>query len=133
LSAGGYREFLVYGYEEPELALRLWLAGIAIEYFPITIIHNHFCTPDERRDDNEYDYLYARNGILMSSLNMPLWFGLPHGLARSIRHSIHFRKNFGAKFCGTLSGVWLSFALWQKRTPCRFAQALAWCRHVKEN
>jgi GT2 family glycosyltransferase len=132
LAVGGFRKFFVYGYEEPELAMRLWLKGYEIWYDPdVVISHNHFETPNECRDHREYDYLYARNGILMSSLNLPLWFGLPHGLARSFRRSLHRRRNFGAKAGGTLAGLWLSLTLWRERTPCQFKKALAWCRHIK--
>jgi GT2 family glycosyltransferase len=132
LAVGGYRKFFVYGYEEPELAMRLWLHGYEIWYDPEVVInHNHFESPGEQRNNKEYHYLYARNGILMSSLNMPLWFGLPHGLARSFRHSLYRPRNCGAKARGTLAGLWLSLTLWRERTPCRFQQALAWCRHVK--
>lgn len=129
LAVGGYRNFFVYGYEEPELAMRLWLNGYEIWYdSEVVINHNHFETPGEQRDHKEYDYLYARNGILMSSLNMPLWFGLPHGLARSVRRSIHFRRNYSAKFRGTLAGLWLSLTLWRERAPCSIRKAINWCR-----
>lgn len=129
LSVGGYREFFTYGYEEPELALRLWQRGLRIEYFPdVVVAHNHLETPDERRDHREYDFLYARNGILMSSLNMPLWFGLPHGLARSLRLSLRLKRNLWQKAKGTIAGIWLTFARWQQRTPCSFSKALQWCR-----
>ncbi len=132
LAVGGYRRCFVYGYEEPELAMRLWLNGYEIWYDPAVVInHNHLETPGEQRNNKEYDYLYARNGILMSSLNMPLWFGLLHGLTRSIRRSLYRHRNFGAKAQGTLAGLWLSLTLWSERKPCRFKQALAWCRHVK--
>lgn len=129
LASGGYREFFVYGYEEPELALRLWLRGYKVEYFPeVVIAHHHLEQPDERRDYREYDFLYARNGILMSSLNMPLWFGLPHGLARSLRLTLRLRRNWWPKLRGTAAGIWLTFALWSQRSPCSLSKAIAWCR-----
>jgi GT2 family glycosyltransferase len=129
LSVGGYREIFIYGYEEPELALRLWLAGMRMEYLPgIVVAHNHFETPDEYRDYREYDFLYARNGILMSSLNMPLWFGLPHGLFRSIRRSFYERRSLWPKVRGTWAGISLSFSLWGERNPASIQQTLGWCR-----
>lgn len=134
LAVGGYRKFFVYGYEEPELAMRLWLNGYEIWYDPEVIInHNHFESPGERRDHKEYDFLYARNGILMSSLNFPLWFGLPHGLIRSFRRSIYQRRSFWAKVRGTLSGVWLSLTLWKERNPCSIRKALEWCRFSRDH
>jgi len=129
LRVGGYRDCFVYGYEEPELSMRLWLAGHRIEYLPgIAVVHNQFYTPEENRDYREYDYLYARNGILLSSLNMPWWFGLPCGLIRSVRRSAYQRRNFRAKIGGTLSGVWLSFALWRERRPSSIRKAIEWSR-----
>jgi GT2 family glycosyltransferase len=134
LSVGGYRECFIYGYEEPELSLRLWLAGHRIEYLPgIAVVHNQFYTPDENRDYREYDYLYAQNSILMSSLNMPCWYGLPHGLIRSVRRSVYLRRNFWAKVRGTFSGVWLSFALWRERKPCSIRKAIEWSRPSRKS
>jgi GT2 family glycosyltransferase len=133
LAIGGYRECFVYGYEEPELAMRLWLRGLKMEYFPgVVIAHNHLEKPDEKRDHREYDYLYARNGILMSSLNLPLWFGLPHGLARSLRRSFYRRRNFLSKLNGTLAGIKLTFSNWAERTPCSFRQANEWMKFSRQ-
>jgi GT2 family glycosyltransferase len=126
---GGYRECFVYGYEEPELAMRLWLAGRRVEYLPgIVVAHNQFHSAEENRDYREYDYLYARNGILMSSMNMPWWFGLPHGLLRSVRRSAYQRRNYWVKLSGTLSGIYLSFTMRKERNPCSPRKALEWFR-----
>jgi GT2 family glycosyltransferase len=133
LAIGGYREFFVYGYEEPELAMRHWLRGLKVEYFPgVVIAHNHLEKPDEKRDHREYDFLYARNGVLMSSLNMPLWFGLPHGLARSLRRSLHRKQNFMSKLSGTLAGIKMTFSLWPERTPCSWRQAFRWIQFNRQ-
>lgn len=129
LGLGGYRQDLVYGYEEPELALRLWLAGVSIEQFPeVVVAHNHFETPDEKRDYREYDRLYSRNGILMSSLNMPLAVGLAHGFVRSLRCSMRTRRNLKSKASGTLAGFGDTFRLWRKRRPCSWSKAIEWIK-----
>jgi GT2 family glycosyltransferase len=132
---GGYREFFTYGYEEPELALRLWLSGARIEYFPdVVVTHNQFYTAEERRDSKEYDYLYARNAILMSSLNFPFFFGLPHGLLRSLRRSLLKRRNGWAKLRGTASGLYMTFRGSGIRQPCTWKQTWAWlafCRRYQ--
>jgi GT2 family glycosyltransferase len=125
MGLGGFRSFFIYGYEEPELAMRIQMKGLQIWYDPSVVIHhNHFETPNECRDHQEYDYLYARNSILMSSLNMPLWVGLPHGLARSLRRSFFRHRNASAKLHGTLAGIWFSFSLWRDRTPGSSRKAL---------
>jgi GT2 family glycosyltransferase len=129
LRTGGYQERLIYGYEEPELGFRLWLGGVRMKCFPdVIILHNHFETPGEMRDDREYDFLYARNGILMSSLNCPVWLGLPHGILRSLRRSLYRRRNMIPKLRGTLAGVWMTFSLWAERKPCSWRKALEWAR-----
>lgn len=130
LEIGGYRESFVYGYEEPELAMRLNLAGITIGCFPEVILsHNQFYGAGEARDLKEYDRLYARNGILMSSLNLPLPLGLLHGLARSVRRSMYHKRNFGSKLLGSLQGVFDTLRLWSTRQPCSWEQARAYLRN----
>lgn len=129
MKVGGYRECLVFGCEEPELAMRLWLAGTKVEYLPgIIILHNQFYTPDENRDCREYDYLYARNTILFSSLNMPIYLGLPHGLLRAIRWSVYRNRNYTVKLCGLAAGVFQSFSRWHERQPCGLRRAVVWMR-----
>ena len=55
LSVGGYREFFIYGYEEPELAARLWLNGLQIWYDPAIVVeHNQDYSPAENRSFREY-------------------------------------------------------------------------------
>jgi len=132
LGLGGFRSFFIYGYEEPELSCRLQLNDYHIWYDPAIVVHhNHFETPAEFRNYREYDYLYARNSILMSSLNMPLWMGLPYGLARSVRRSLFRRRNLWPKIQGTVAGIWESLTLWRERTPATFARTKAWIRFNK--
>ncbi len=129
LGVGGFLEPLVYGYEEPELSLRLWLNGVRIEQFPeVVVAHNHFETPDEKRDYREYDYYYARNSILMSAMNFPLVLGLPHGIFRSARRSLYQRRNVAAKVKGTVAGVVDTFRLGGMRKPCGIAKAWEWIK-----
>lgn len=133
MKLGGFRSFFVYGYEEPELAMRVYLNDLHIWYDPSLVFHhNHFETPNENRNYHEYDYLYARNGILMSSMNLPLMLGLPHGLLRSLRRSIHQRRRFGAKFKGTLAGINTTFMRWRERTPCSWRRAMQWIKFSRQ-
>ena len=127
MRVGGFFEELVYGYEEPELSMRLWLHGIGIEQFPeVVAAHNQFYTPEEGRDYREYDYYYARNCILMSSMNLPIVMGLPYGLARSVRWTFYRKRNPGAKVKGVVAGIADTFRMWGKRVPCGYAKGWEW-------
>ena len=124
LSTGGYRDFFMYGCEEPELALRLRLAGFCIWQDPLVVVrHNQFDAPDEKRDSREYDYLYARNTVLLYSLNFPLSLGLILGAARSLRHLLFRRRNWTSSAKGLWDGVVMTFARRQDRRPCTWRQA----------
>lgn len=129
LGVGGYRDWWVYGYEEPELALRLFAAGFAIWYdSTILVEHNQWYDPSERRDFAEYDYLYARNAVLLASLNYPLLLGLPVGIVRSVRRALFLRRNFGSKVRGLGQGICMTFTRWRERTPLDWRRALQWMR-----
>jgi len=128
MGMGGFRKWFVYGYEEPELSMRLRMKGFQIWYDPAILVeHFHFESPNEQRDYREYDFLYARNSILMSSMNMPVWIGLPHGFVRSVRRSFFLRRNASPKIRGTVAGIWQTFAKWSERTPCPGGEAIEWC------
>ena len=129
LAVGGYREWWVYGYEEPELALRLFAAGHRIWYErSILVEHNQWYNPNERRDYREYDYLYARNAVLLTSLNYPLLLGLPLGVVRSVRRAFFLKRNYGAKVKGLLDGVVQTFSRWSERKPMDWNRSLEWNR-----
>jgi GT2 family glycosyltransferase len=111
----------VYGAEEPDLAIRLWSHGLQVWYDPSVLVeHNQSYSAEERRDLSEYDYLYARNVLLLHTMNMPLWLGLPVGVARSMRRLFYRRRgqnNYAAKASGLLSGICATFSKWTERTP----------------
>ena len=118
LKVGGYRDFFVYAYEEPDLAMRLWEQGCQIWYDPgIFVEHNQWYSPNERRDFREYDLFYARNSLLLATMNMPLWLGLPIGIIRSVRRAFHHKRNYRIKLKGLLEGIALTFSHWDNRTP----------------
>ena len=128
-AVGGFRELFCYGCEEPELTLRLWMNGYHVEYFPEGIVvHNQFYTQEEKRDYKEYDYLYARNTVLMSSLNFPLLFGLPYGIGRSLRRNLYHKRNFGIKFVGLFAGIYHTFSGKETRRPVSWKETIAWAR-----
>lgn len=127
LKVGGYREWWVYGYEEPELAMRLFAAGLGLWYDAgILVEHNQWYNPNERRDYREYDYLYARNAVLLTSMNYPLVLGLALGLLRSVRRALFLRRNYAAKVKGLVDGVGMTFGYWAERTPMSWRRAWQW-------
>ncbi len=129
LRVGGYRSWWVYGYEEPELAVRLFGAGFGLWYdASILVEHNQFYNPGERRDFAEYDYLYARNAVLLASMNYPLMLGLPLGVARSIRRAFYLKRNYLSKLRGLWDGVCMTFSRWSERTPLTWTRAMQWQR-----
>jgi GT2 family glycosyltransferase len=118
LKAGGYRPFFLYGYEEPDLAMRLWGQGFHVWYdSSIVVEHNQWYSPDERRDFREYD--------------SPLWLGLPVGLARSVKRALYHKRNYGAKAAGLLQGVAMTFSHWRERTPLSLRQAREFWRFAR--
>lgn len=132
LSVGGYRVWWVYGYEEPELALRLFAGGFGIWYDKTILIeHNQWYNPAEKRDYREYDYLYARNAVLLTSMNYPLVLGLSLGIARSIRRAFFLKRNYAAKAKGLLDGIAMTFTKWGERDPMSWARSLEWNRMIR--
>ena len=129
LQVGGYRSWWVYGYEEPELAVRLFGAGFGLWYdATILVEHNQFYNPNERRDYAEYDYLYARNAVLLTSMNFPLWMGLPLGVARSVRRAFFLKRNYASKLRGLWEGIGMTFTHRSERTPLSWTRARQWQR-----
>lgn len=129
LAVGGYRPWWVYGYEEPELATRLYAAGFGIWYdASILVEHNQWYDPSERRDYGEYDYLYARNAVLLTSMNYPLPLGLALGVMRSVRRAFFLKRNYRRKASGLVHGIALTFSHWGERTPMGWKKSLAWMR-----
>ncbi len=127
LEVGGYREFWGYGYEEPELACRYYARGFHLLYNPrIQVEHNHVVQPHARRNERQYHRLYARNALLLSSMNMPLWWGLPIGMVRSLRRSRTTPGYWPTKLAGLGDGLWITLRHWRDRTPMSLAQSRAW-------
>jgi GT2 family glycosyltransferase len=133
LSVGGFRDFLGFGYEEPDLSMRLFWAGFTIWYEPsIVMEHNQFYSADEFRDTAKYDYYYARNAVLISSMNMPLWYGLLIGLVRSVRRMMVFNRNYLSKIRGLTDGILDTFRYWSEREPVTFSKCQNWNRFRKK-
>ncbi len=114
LRVGGYRSFLMYGCEEPELATRLWRASYPLEFEPSVVIEH--CHTSEARDHGEYHFLYCRNTILLHTLNYPGVYGLPGGTLRAIKRLFTMKGHKYSKFKGILCGIKDSIHFWDQRT-----------------
>ena len=126
---GGFRDVLVFGFEEPDLAFRIWASDRKIVFYPDVIFsHNQHYTPEEHRDYREYDFLYSRNSILMSSLNFPLWFGLLHGVIRSVRRLTYHKRNYFTKLHGIVCGIGLSFTSDNELSRASLAKSVQWLK-----
>ena len=132
-SVGGFRSFFVYGQEEPELAMRLWLNGYRLIHDPsIVLAHNHREAPSEHRNPREYAYLYGRNMVLTQTLNFPLLISLPFGCIKALRFVLCHRGNRLVALWGLMDGVWMTFAKWRERTPASCKTFFAWRNHVRQ-
>jgi GT2 family glycosyltransferase len=131
LSVGGYRGFFRYGCEEPDLAVRLWRVGYRMMFEPsVKILHFH---TQAARDHNEYHFLYARNAILSHFLNYPGIYGLPLGVARSVKRALVFRHYWRSVVPGIFAGIRDSLLHRKERTVLSYRQYAAWRRFGAEN
>jgi GT2 family glycosyltransferase len=103
LRAGAFRGFFRYRHEETEMGLRLWAQDFKVVYDPsLAVAHKESYVA---RSAREYDYLSARNLILMHALNCPGIHGLPLGLARALRLLLCRRINPTAVLKGCVDGL----------------------------
>jgi GT2 family glycosyltransferase len=132
LDVGGFRDFFVYGWEEPELAMRLWLRGFRLWYDPAVVLeHDHRETTDEGRCPREYDYLYARNILLSHTLNAPLPLGLCLGSARVLRFLCGGRRRGAAVARGFAHGLRMTVTRRAERRPASMRRFAAWLRYER--
>ena len=118
LALGGYRSFFRYGFEEPDLAFRMYANGFEVWYDPsLKVTHNHIITSVANRNENEYQKLYVRNGILLSTMNMRLPYGLIRGYVRGGGQFIRKPKRAIHGLYGFFLGTFDTFRYWNKRNP----------------
>jgi GT2 family glycosyltransferase len=134
LSVGGYREFWRYGFEEPELALRLFGAGLQIWYDPSVLIeHNHVISAIARRNQEEYLRLYVRNAYLMHALNVSWPFGALYGLASAMRQARQKPNLLAHATLGLLDGLLDGIRYGRRKERmgrCQFLQWRNWRRRI---
>lgn len=114
LKTGGFRSFICYGCEEPELAVRLWKDGYRLLFEPsVEIEHVHTAAA---RDHGEYHMLYCRNVILLHALNYPGIHGVPEGTLRALKRFVFIRGYKLFQLRGIYAGLIDSYRYWGRRT-----------------
>lgn len=100
---GGFRDFFVYRHEETELGLRFWRENhVVVATTEIIMEHVH---TQAGRSSKQYDYLTARNLLLMHFLDLPGFYGFPLGVLRTIRLFFRLHVHYFALLCGFFAGL----------------------------
>jgi GT2 family glycosyltransferase len=119
LNIGGYRDFLVFGLEDTELALRTWASGYQVWIDPENVvIHEHVAGGRDLRKEAFY---YVKNRILVGMLTAPLYIGIPHGFVSAARRIFHHRYPFTAAQ-GLANGLWDGVRYFNQRKSLTFKQ-----------
>lgn len=110
LKCGGYLDWLVFGGEDTELAMRLLRLGYRVWYDPSVLVHHDHSM--EGRDEALGSFLYVRNTLVIHALHRGGFYGLLIGFVKALRRGL-FATDVPSK---TLSGLLAGFALtWQQR------------------
>lgn len=83
LRIGAFRSYWRYRHEETELGLRMWKNHLPVVYDASLVVEH--CHTAAARSSREYDLNSARNLILMHTLNLPGFTGMPLGFLRALR------------------------------------------------
>ena len=127
LSIGGYRDFLIFGAEDSELACRVWASNYQVWIDPDNfVIHEHVSAG---RNPQAEAYYYIRNRIIMNVLTLPLWLGLPLGLVQAMRRAIFHRDPITA-MRAIVAGCTCSIQYFSQRRPLTFAK-WRWLRQLQ--
>jgi len=114
IEIGNYRGYLVFAAEDTELSRRIWAAGGQVWGDPDNVIvHDHVAVG---RDLPAEAYYYVRNRILLNVLTLPLWYGLPLGLAQAGRRWLA-QPHRAAGFAGLAAGILAAVRHYPDRTP----------------
>ncbi|MGH1420092.1 MAG: glycosyltransferase family 2 protein [Hyphomicrobiaceae bacterium] len=119
IDLGNYKQAYVFGAEDTDLARRVWAAGRQLWIDPDNVIvHDHVAAG---RDLPREAYYYVRNRVLLNALTLPLWFGVPLGLAQATKCLLTHPHRAHAT-AGLISGVWSIFANLDARQPLSLAE-----------
>jgi GT2 family glycosyltransferase len=121
LAIGGYREFLVFGGEDTELATRAWANGKQVWGDSDNVVmHDHVSCG---RDLSAESFYYSRNRILASALTLPRWVGIPFGTLQAFRRTLttgEFRPSLRGIYAGWRDAIKfrafrkaISFKMWR--------------------
>jgi GT2 family glycosyltransferase len=119
LDIGNYNPIYVFGAEDTDLSRRIWASGRQVWVDPTqVIIHDH--VPAGRNPPRE-SYFYVRNRILIGTLTLPIWYGLPFGLAQAARRMV-MQPHKLSGFAGLFGGLAASVRHFGKRKPLSLKQ-----------
>ena len=116
---GSYNESFVFGGEDTDLARRVWASGRQLWIDPDNfIIHEHVAGG---RDARREAFYYTRNRVLLNVLSLPVWYGLPLGLASAVRRWIT-QPNRWHGFLGIAAGLIAAVQHFEQRRPLSVRQ-----------
>jgi GT2 family glycosyltransferase len=122
LDIGNYNPAYIFGAEDTDLARRIWASDRQVWIDPDQyIIHDH--VPAGRNPPREA-YFYVRNRILLGTMTLPLWYGLPLGIGQAVKRWLQ-QSHKVSGFFGLLGGLISSFRLFGRRKPLTLASLRA--------
>jgi GT2 family glycosyltransferase len=122
LEVGGYNPAYVFGVEDTDLARRIWASNRQLWIDPHQfIIHDHVPVGRNLRKES---YFYVRNRILIGVLTLPLWYGIPIGLAQAVKRLLQQPYKISG-LLGLVAGIFVSVKYFGHRKPLSLAQLRA--------
>lgn len=122
LDIGNYNPVYVFGAEDTDLARRIWASGRQVWVDPTQfIIHDHVAAG---RNPPRESYFYVRNRILLGALTLPVWYGVPLGLAQAAKRMM-MQPHKLSGLVGLFGGVAAGIAHFRERRPLSLKQLRA--------
>jgi GT2 family glycosyltransferase len=133
LKLGGYPDFFVHAYEEPDFALRCVCAGWQVRYEPSLLVRHHFTA--SQRNEIRTHQRHARNEFWSALLRCPMPQLFAVAAFRAVRQ-LGYATRRGPKWVLQEPRWWRQAAggvqrCLQERRPLRWRLYLAWMRLVR--